>query len=434
MTKSGLQHDEQCSRFTAYAWLVWFIASLFYGLEYFQRVAPTVIAEPLIHTFNLSATELSFLTSLYLYTYAIAQIPVGVILDRYGARGSLTISCALIAVGSILFAMTHAIWLIAVSRMLIGFGSAFAFIGVLKLTGNWFVSSQYPIMVGLTNTLGVIGAIFGEAPFAYLVKKIGWQHSILATGIVGLVISALIWLFIKDHPNCLSKSTVHGICKEEYTDRNLKVILRDVLTDKQTWLTAIYAGLMVAPVIAFAELWAVPYLETSFHLSSVHAANLDSAIFVGIGIGGPVNGWISSKMKIRKNVMMVGNGMAFLLLLIILYGSNINYFLLLLALFAFGFFTSTMLLSFTFNKQRHPLAHNATVVAFTNMIIMLTGAFYQGIIGHLLDDTAHAPTDHVYSLINYHSALSILPATLVVSLLLLLFIRDEPPGLKTLDD
>ena len=265
----------------------------------------------------------------------------------------------------------------------------------------------------------------GEAPFASLVNYVGWQYSVLLTGGMGLIISGLIAIFIKDHPNCLPTSTAYGQCPEKYLDTNLKAIILDVISCKQTWLTALYAGLMVAPVIAFAELWAVPYLEASFHLGSVRAANLDSAIFIGIGIGGPFNGWLSSKMEVRKNLMLVGNGMAFLLLLVILYGSNISAFLLILTLLAFGFFTSSMLLAFTLNKQRHPLAHNATVVAFTNMIIMLMGALYQLIIGRLLDETTHTSANHIYSLINYHSALSILPATLVVSLIILLFIRDE---------
>ena len=411
------------------AWVIWLVSALFYGIEFFQRVSPTVMAKPIMHSFHIDATVLSSITALYLYAYAIAQIPVGVLLDRFGVRRPLTLACLAISLGSLLFALSHHLVFLGVARILIGFGSAFAFIGTLKLVSSWFPASLYPVMVGLTNTLGVLGAIAGEGPFAALIDRIGWENSLILISLIGLGICGLIYAFIKDHPLCLKHPENCEQLLRKQQDHSAKRIVRDVIASKQTWLTACYAGLMVTPIIAFAELWGVPFLQAAYHLSSVTAANINTAIFIGIGVGGPLNGLLARLFKRRKLVMMIGNLMALGLLCIVLYGQHIPLTLLFICMFAFGFFTSSMLLAFTINKQNHPESHNATVLAATNMVIMLMGALYQPVIGFLLDHLLpHHPGQ--YHLADYEHALTLLPITLVVTLILLWFIRDKNQGME----
>lgn len=410
-----------------YAWWIWLIAALFYGIEFFQRVSPTVMAKPIMHSFHIDATVLGSITSLYLYAYAAAQIPVGSLLDRFGVRRPLTIACLAISIGSLLFALGQQLFFLAIARVLIGFGSAFAFIGTLKLVSSWFPQRLYPVMVGLTNTLGVVGAIFGEGPFAAMVEKLGWQHSLLIISIIGLAISALIFIGIKDHPLCLKEPKNCQQILSEQQD-SLWGILKEVLACRQTWLTALYAGLMVAPIIAFAELWAVPFLETAYHLSAVTAADINTAIFIGIGVGGPLNGLLSRIFKRTRTIMAVGNLLALALLMFIIFENHFSKTQLFILMCLFGFFTSSMLLAFTLNKKRHPLSHNATVAAVTNMMIMLIGAVYQPLIGYLLD---HLLASHIvgrYNVSDYHHALLILPLTLALNLVLLSLIRRPPKG------
>jgi len=102
--------------FTLYPWIIWLIASLFYGIEYFQRVSPGVMAEPLMQAFHINEATLGFVDSFYLYAYAIAQIPVGLLLDEYGTRQLLAVSCFIISLGSFLFASSQLLWLLAVAR------------------------------------------------------------------------------------------------------------------------------------------------------------------------------------------------------------------------------------------------------------------------------------------------------------------------------
>lgn len=424
---SDTKTDKPQKRLWLFAWWIWIIAALFYSIEFFQRVSPSVMAEPIRQTFDISAATLGAITSLYFYAYAIAQIPVGIILDRFGVRRPLTLACLAISLGSLLFAIGHLLIFLAIARILIGFGSAFAFIGTLKLVSSWFPDRYYPLMVGLTNTLGVLGAVAGEAPFANMVNHFGWQTSLIIISVIGLGISLLMWLGIKDHPICLDKpKTCQAILySSRKGQKNLKRVLKNVLLNYQTCLTALYAGLMVAPVIAFAELWSVSFLTSAYPISNVTAAQINTAVFIGIAVGGPVNGVISRLFNKRKSVMWLGNFIALICISTIIYTPHLPVWSLYVLMFIFGFFTSSMLLAFTLNKQRHNTAHNGTVVALTNMTIMLIGAFYQWAIGFGLDHLwPQLQSATHYPVGDFRLALTVLPLTSIVALGLLLIIRD----------
>lgn len=406
----------------AYAWLVWFIASLFYGIEYLQRVSPTVMAQALMDSFHFNAATLSLMSSLYFYAYALAQIPVGLLLDRYGARRLLALACFTISCGSLLFALSQSLWFLGFARVLIGFGSAFAFIGVLKLASSWFPEHQYPQMVGLTNSLGVIGAIFGQAPLALLVHAQGWQMSMIILSIIGFFIAVLIWYTILDCPVCLLNRHVKK--KRQLPPGQLKTALLNIIKDKQVWITALYAGMMVVPIIAFGELWAVPFLTKQYHLSTVMAANINAAIFLGIGFGGPINGWLSSVLNRSRSLMALGNSLAFCSLALVIYYPLPSLYWLFALLFVFGFSTSSMLIAFSLNKNRFPRAYNGTVAAFTNIIIVILGAIFQDIIGILLDHSRfHLLQTQGYTIETYHQALAVLPLLSALCLIVLCFIR-----------
>ncbi len=407
-------------RLRFYAWAIWFTAALFYAIEFLQRVSPSVMAIPLMHTFAINPARLSFIISLYFYAYALAQIPVGMMLDRFGAKRLLTLACVVVSLSSLLFAVSESLWVLAIARILIGFASAFAFLGVLKLAAVWFSERQYPFIVGLTNTIGVAGAILGEAPLAKLVETTGWQNSMIILALIGFGVSVALWLVITDCPICLIPNRIKQVTTStnRVVTKSVWYYLRPILQDKQTWFTALYAGGMVAPVIALGELWAVPFLINQFHLTQVAAATVNSALFIGIACGGPINGLLAARLNNKKRLMQIGNIIAFLCLLFLMHGRNMNSFGLFGLLFVFGFATSSMLLAFMINKDRFNADHSATVTAFTNIIIVISGSVFQDILGFLLK---HFNNNMLQ--LNYHDAFRIVPVISLLCLLLLLFIK-----------
>jgi MFS family permease len=290
----------------------------------------------LIHDFNVSIASLGALSACYFYAYAIAQIPVGMLIDRYGTRSLLTGACALIATSSLVFSQTDSMLIAELCRIFIGFGSAFAFVGCLKLGTDWFPSRQFGVIVGLTNLLGVTGAILGGKPTAYLVDQTGWRGVILLSAFVGFILTVILWSVVREHTakpktEPLKSQTKHAI-------RTFSMALKC----RQTWLVAIFGGLMVAPITTYSELWGVTYLIENYNFDRPTAAQITSLTFLGIAIGGPSIGWVSDYIRKRKLPMLIGMCGAALTLAILLFIPQLPTWQLYALHFIFGFFTSSM--------------------------------------------------------------------------------------------
>jgi MFS family permease len=356
------------------SWIIWLTAGAFYLFEFVHRVALSVMLPELSQSFNVSSALLSGLAASYFFAYAFAQIPVGLLIDRYGTRRLLTLACLTITIGSFLFAYTDNIFLATYCRILIGFGSAFAFVGCLKLAASWFPAHRFAFIVGLTNLFGVAGALIGGNPIAHAVDAFGWRDVMYSSGIVGLVITFLLWKIVRDGS------------KNKKTEL-IRFKLLAVIENRQTWLIAIFAGCMVAPIVSYSELWGVTYLMQTYSLSRPDAAHITTLTFIGIAIGGPLIGWLSDYFRQRTVFMAIGLAGALVTMSLILFGPLMPLWLISLLHIIFGFFTSSMLLCFSLNSEATSANIRATTIAFTNSIIMLFGALSQTLSGYLLDIT-----------------------------------------------
>ena len=408
------------SKFVLTAWIIWIIAALYYSYEFFLRISPTVMVPDLMHAFSVNAATLGVLSACYYYAYASMQIPVGMLLDRFGIRRLLTLAAILVALGCFAFAHTTQLWVAEVGRVFMGLGSAFAFISCVKLARAWFSHTWLAVVIGLTNTLGVMGAMFGGAPLAHFVESVGWRTTLWVAGFIGITLALLIALIVRDAPAHINseKATVHQFWQD----------LKYVISRRNNWLVAIFAGLMVAPISAFTELWSVPFLIQVHHITRVDAALLSTVMFIGIACGGPVHGWLSGILKSRLPVLRGGAMGALVCLLLILYIPISSKIILVGLLFLFGFFTSSMLLCFAINSENNPLWATGVAIGFTNMLVMAGGALFQPLVGYLLDVFAGVKSHQVvtqFSTHNFQLALTVLPICLLCAVILVHFIKAE---------
>lgn len=189
-------------------WLGWAICglgALFYSYEYLLRIAPSVIESELRNHLNLSATGFGLLSSIYYFAYVPMQLPVGVLLDRYGPRRLLTLACLICVLGIFLFTSSSLFWIVAVGRFLVGFGSAFAFVGVLKLATIWLPENRLASVSGMTSALGPIGAMLGDNFLQEFVSRLGWIKTLNATGLFGIGLTFVLWFGIKEKKGVIAK-------------------------------------------------------------------------------------------------------------------------------------------------------------------------------------------------------------------------------------
>jgi MFS family permease len=404
------------------AWIVWGLAVSFYCYEFLLQVSPGVMVSDLMRAFKINAAQVGNLSAQLFYIYAGMQIPVGVLIDRYGPRRLLAFAAAICALGSFLFGSAHILDIACLGRMFIGLGAAFAAISCLKLAANWFPLNRFALLTGLTVMVGMLGAINGQAPLALLNEHLSWRQSMHALGIVGIVLAILIYLVVRDSPTQLNPKPTR-ISKHPHLWRGLKYIF----SNKQTWIVSIYGGLMYAPTTAFAGLWGVPFLISAYHISQPVAAGMISFIFIGWVFGGPFWGWLSDRLQRRKLPLVISAIGALATMSCIIYVHNLPIMVMNSLLFGFGFLSGGFLPVFSIVKEINPPEHNAAALGFVNTLNMVGGAIAQPLIGYILDFYWSGQLEsgaRVYQLANFDMALSLLAIMLLCAILLLPFIKE----------
>src|SRR3990167_5433123 len=228
-------NSNKTSTKTYLPWLVWGLGCLFYFYEFLLQVSPGVMSNELMRDFSLTSQTLGILSGIYFYSYTPMQIPGGVLMDRFGPHRLLTLATTVCALGTLAFGMTDSFVTACIARLMIGFGSAFAAVGAMKLAANWFSTQRFAFMTGLTVTIGMLGAIGGEGPLALFVDYFGWRESMEILGFLGFIIALLIFLIAKDAPDHLKINHTHLL-----EEAPLMTSLAKLLKNKQLWLVASY--------------------------------------------------------------------------------------------------------------------------------------------------------------------------------------------------
>jgi len=409
----------------ALPWLMWGLSAAFYFYEFLLQVTPSVMGQDWMRSFGVSAGTLGNLAATYFYIYATMQIPVGILLDYLGPRRLLAGATTICALGCYLFSTANELSTAYIARGLIGFGSAFAVVGSMKLVANWFPANRFATITGMILTLGMIGAMSGQAPVAAMVDGLGWRDTMLLLSIIGIVLAIAIAIAIRNEPASgpVSHADLHHVPQLSVIQGLLKV-----LSSPQSWLVAGYGGLMFAPTSAFAALWGVSFLMELYEITRPTAAFIVSLIFLGWAIGSPVVGWLSDFIGKRKPLMFWGSILALFDMVLVLYMPGIPLTLMGLLMFAFGIFSSGFLMSFPLIREISPPSVNATALGFMNTLNMVGGAVLQPVIGIVLDmmwDGTKMHGIHVYQIDHYQFALACLPISIILSLFLLPFIKES---------
>lgn len=405
------------------------LGAVFYCYEYYLRVAPSVMSSELKYAFNLNDAAFGHLAACYYYAYTPMQIPVGLMMDKYGPRKILTLGCLLCVLGTYLFASTQVLFLAQAGRFLVGFGSAFAYVGVLKISNVWLPQKYFALMAGIATTLGMVGAMSGELTMAYMVSSVGWQSTLFYSVFAGIILTILLWTILRDKPNHNANLNSHFY--ESVPENNpinpISILsqLIDMFKNRTMWINGVIGCLTFLPLSAFGELWAVPFLET-VGFTKPEAALGSSMILLGFAIGSPCVGLLSDVMRSRRIPLVWGSFIsAFFMFLAIMF-PNTSKLWMYTVLFCCGFFASAEILVFAVGNDINRKEVAATAVAFTNMVTMLGGILLPPIIGKLLDNSkALGVGTQVISVQDYSGALIVLPMALVFAGILSFYLKES---------
>ncbi|TAL66156.1 MAG: MFS transporter [Legionella sp.] len=420
MNPTNVSAAKKNKSFLGFAWLVWGLAATFYFSDYLARVAPGVMHRFLQIDFGINEVGFGILTASFYVPYIVMQIPVGLTVDRLSIRGLLTIMSIVTAFGCGVFGLADGLMMASIGRMLIGFSAAFAFVCSLRLATSWFPPSMLGLLSGLTQAIGMLGAAAGEAPVSFLVAQVGWRHSMLIIAFIFIALAGLLYQFVRDKPG----QRRHEI---QTVDRiSILESLKIILSSKQTWLNAMYAGFLFGPTAVIGEAIGPAYLQFGRGLGAHAAAFATGLIFIGWGISGPLSGWISDRIGLRKPLMIVSAvfGLIFTTLLVFLpHMSQTTAYLL---LFFFGITNTGVAIAYAVSTELHERNVLGTSIAFTNMTSIFVGALLQPLVGWLVDLVAGERAYNVESLLlsDFQAGLKLLPLCSLVALILSFTIKE----------
>ncbi len=417
--------------FTLLAVVICILASAFYMYEFTLQVSLGVMTNELMQDLHLNAASLGLVSAFYYYAYTPMQVPAGFLHDRFGPRRIITMALLTCALGAFCFSFSTNMLNASAGRFLMGIGSAFSFSGALILIARWFPPTYFAILSGIVQLMSSVGAIGGELPLAVVIHHHGWRHSMAYLALLGVGLAVLIWFIVKDLPTKNSETEhVHHI------SLSLAHKCKLIFGRASTWWIAAYSFLIWAPIATFAGLWGIPFLVSAYHLTTPQASMACAAIWIGVGLGSPLSGWISEYIERRCIVLTCCGILGIISSLTVIYWS-VSIPLLYIALFAFGVAGGGQSLSFCVVRDNSHHGCIGAAIGLNNMATVAGGALIQPLVGYLLYITwsgtyaaNHLP---LYTTENYHLGLFMIPLCYLLATIVSVVFVKETHCLQQLD-
>ncbi len=264
---------------------VWLVALAVYVLAVFHRSSLAVAGLAATERFDISASQLATFTMLQLLVYALMQIPVGLLVDRFGSRSVLSAGAVLLTCAQVGFAFADTYALALVARVFVGMGDAMTFICVLRLVSTWFAPRRIPVMIQFTGVLGQLGAILAAVPMTWALGELGWTTSYLVAASFGIATTLALLLVVHDSPHVrnlrgprMNLAAIRGSLADSWSHPGTRLGFWMHFT---TQFSATVLGL----------LWGFPYLVKGEGLSEQTAGVLLTVMVIAIMGTGPLLGW-----------------------------------------------------------------------------------------------------------------------------------------------
>ncbi len=399
----------------AYRYFICLLIFLSYVLVFFHRLCPAVIALDIQSSFGISGTLLGVLGSAYFYSYAIMQLPTGLMADSWGPRKTVSVFLILAGIGSVLMGVAPNLSAAILGRILVGIGVSTVFVCNFKLLSEWFTPRQFIIMGSAFMSTGGIGALSSSAPLAWVSNVIGWRMTFLSVGIITLMMAVLVYAFVRNRPSEMGLPPIKPDRGEMQKSIGLMSGMKLVLTSGRFWPPAVWAFCVIGISFAIGGLWGGPYLMQVYGHSKTSAGGVLSTFALALIFGSPLLGWSANRFG-RKSVLI---GCSVMLIVVSatmgLYVDSMTLpvlYVLFFFLFLSGGAVGPVIAAVA--KELFPIAISGTAVGAINLFPFAGGAIFQILIGALL--TAQSPGQGQYTTAGFRHMFLICLAGAVISL------------------
>lgn len=375
-----------------------------FGAGYFISVllgsANAIMSPILVGTFSLSPADLGFMTSIYLISFGIAQLPLGVLLDRYGARKTLAPFMLFAVVGALVFAFSQNIWHLILSRALTGIGLSGCLMAAFKAYSEWLPSERLPLAYSLECLTGGIGGMVATKPIGFAISLFSWRYTFVFLSVVTLLAALSIWFVVPRDGNVAPAKKITFI-------RQFKEML-SFFMDSRFWLVAPVVVAAQGVMFAYLYLWVGPWMRDVAMMESSETGTYMMYAFTGAAAGYFLNGiladlfmkkgWLSwEKMYLYSGVILT------VVLAFITFDNGRDSAI----LWGIVMFFSTMtMISFPIMRKLYESCEVGRALSLLNFTIFIMSFILQWFIGVVLD--FYPVVDGRFSAQGYQASLAVI--------------------------
>jgi len=367
----------------AQRWKIFTVLALMFMLGFFYRVSMAVASQDLTAELGLTAGQLGVLSGIFFYVFAVAQIPLGPLLDRFGGRRVIALLGVATGCGSFVFALAPGYHAALAGRMLLGIGTASVLMGSLKIFTNWFTPQEFPTVSGFMVAVGNLGNVTATAPLALAISRFGWRNTFLAASLVQIILTMTVYLVVRDSPAARLKISPVPADNAGRPDIGTLQAWRMIFTTPAFWFVSLIAFFWYANYMVLLALWGGPYLIESVGLTRAQTGNILLCTSVGFITGSLLLGKIVTRLfgTLRKTIL-AGQTLLLIAMTVMLGpAETCSRPLLAAVFFIIGLSSSSGVIIYPLSRDMVPHDLAATAMTCVNFFLLMGAAMMQNIMG-----------------------------------------------------
>jgi len=357
---------------------VYFPFALGYAISYFYRNTNAIIESDLVHELGLGPADLGLLTGAYFFSFAIFQLPLGILLDRYGPRRTEAVLLLFAALGAWIFSKADSLSGLILGRLLIGLGVSACLMAAFKAYVIWFSRGRLPMINGLQMAAGGLGALVATTPLQNVLSITDWRGVFTGLAIITVFASLFLWFILPEHQSSADK---HTTIKTQLKE------MGQIFRSPVFWSIAPLTALSNGAFLAIHGLWIKPWLRDVASLGEGDTTQLLFAMTLAIIVGYFSLGIFSERLSQLFDIGPITVGVFGMTLFLtaqfsMAYGWATSPLLLVVI---FGFLGSSCILTFAGLAQIFPKKYSGRVSTILNVQVFMGAFIIQWGIGAIIE-------------------------------------------------
>lgn len=400
-----------------YRWVLWAVLVVPYIVVYFHRLAVGVLQTELMTEFGLSATGFANIGAAYFYTYAVLQIPAGILSDTLGPRRTVAVSTAITAAGGLVFALAGSADVLFLGRLVVGVGVSTVYVAILKVLAQWFDEGEFASMAGLTGMVGTLGGLMAQQPLFWASQRWGWRAVFVGVAILSAVSAVVCYLVVREGgpsanretrgtrtgygargaaasgaasmasaaSGAASAASAAGAATAAAHETHLLRELGATVSNWRTWPPWFLFGGVFGSIVALTGTFGQRYLTDVLGLPPTRASNMLTLTVACFAVGQVLFAMFSDRVRRRRLPMVVLSAVCAVLWAVMasgLAGPGVGLYVLMILL---AFSSGVMMCSLPCGKEVNHPDFSGTSTAVVNMGGFVGSAVVPLLMGRVLD-------------------------------------------------